>query len=292
MAIARLIGELFAYELVDPPALLALLSQILDHGHKVPSMHQTHKPAAPNPVGAGSAAATAPGARGAAAVPPAVVDAAALAETAATQANMEIAEIEAAAAASATNADARQAHAAAMEAFRVKQEAAHEAALASEAVATAAAEAGAKAGESAEAAKKASEMLRDDVPRAEAAAAAALAEAQTAWAAVPYPPPPPPGALPLPWWSGADPRVECAADGNDDVFRLQLFLTLVEAVAEFFVAAGTLRRQLASLLVKAQRYLLAKHAVPLAVSKYALGGVLSGCESEFEEFAELQEDQV
>ena len=264
MAIARLIGELFAYELVDPPALLALLSQILDHGHQVPPVHQTTKPSAPDPAAAASADATTAAAAAAAAAP--TVDPAALAEAAAAQANLEIPEIEAAATASATYADARKAHAAAMEAFQVKQDAAHAAAQASEAVATAAAEAGAKAGESAEAAKKASEMLRDDVPRAEAAAAAALADAQAAWAAVPYPPPPPPGALPLPWWGGADPRVECGADGNNDVYRLQLFLTLVEAVAEFFVAAGTLRRQLASLLVKAQRYLLAKHAVPLAVS--------------------------
>jgi hypothetical protein len=83
--------------------------------------------------------------------------------------------------------------------------------------------------------------------------------------------------LPLPWWSGADPRVECAADGPSDVFRLQLFLTLVEAVAEFFVAAGGLRRQLAGLLVKAQRHMLAKHAVPLAVITSGSLGVALAC---------------
>ena len=47
----------------------------------------------------------------------------------------------------------------------------------------------------------------------------------------------------------------------------QLFLTLVESVAEFFAAAGPARRRLCALLAAFQRALLAKGpAVPLPVT--------------------------
>lgn len=122
-------------------------------------------------------------------------------------------------------------------------------------------------GEDADVLAEALKTCEAEAEACEASSIAAMQLAEDGWNCLGMPPPMP-GELPLPWWCVlGDPRVSFPGDPEDDVFRLRAVIAVLDSVCDFFGAAGAMRRRMCDFLVHLQRYMLAKHSLPLA-SKY------------------------
>lgn len=138
---------------------------------------------------------------------------------------------------------------------------------AASAVITALADIAASSGGDADSLAECLKQCEEEAEASEVSSFTALQVAEDGWARLGMPPPSP-GELPLPWWCRVgDPRVAFEGDPEDDVFRLRAVIAVLDSVCDFFGTAGVMRRRMCDFLVHLQRYMLAKHSLPLA-SKY------------------------